>query len=256
MSRDLSSRSLLNPLCRTHWPSTTNHIQKILYATFGLGKFERKAHLSNSDKHLIKRYVHQGKQVGTRSNIIVPEKPSYLSIMQSSFYYNKSSSSLPRVSRTSRSVAPWGMEWSIRELEVEDEANNDNECVPYLYPGPDTLYDYRTFVCSTKEDCKPIATNLPKDAKVAVIGCGAAGITASYELMRAGVTPYIYEASDRVGGRLWSAKHPNDTQNLYELGGMRFPLSSRVFWDYCSKFGVEGQKEGEKFPNPGEVTTT
>lgn len=37
---------------------------------------------------------------------------------------------------------------------------------------------------------------------------------------------------------------------------MRFPLSSRIWWDYCAKFGVEGQPEGTKFPNPGEVTTT
>lgn len=47
--------------------------------------------------------------------------------------------------------------------------------------------------------------------KVAVIGAGPAGLTAAYQLARAGITVYIYEASPRVGGlartiELWDMK--------------------------------------------------
>ncbi len=47
--------------------------------------------------------------------------------------------------------------------------------------------------------------------KVAVIGAGPAGITAAYELAKAGVEVHVYEAGPRVGGlaqtiELWGQK--------------------------------------------------
>lgn len=47
--------------------------------------------------------------------------------------------------------------------------------------------------------------------KIAVIGAGPAGITAAYELTKAGYAVHVYEASDRVGGlsktiELWNQK--------------------------------------------------
>ncbi|MFT3728990.1 MAG: NAD(P)/FAD-dependent oxidoreductase [Terricaulis sp.] len=64
---------------------------------------------------------------------------------------------------------------------------------------------------------------------VAVVGAGIAGCYSAYRLAGAGVGAIdIYEASDRVGGRLWSL--PVEGAAPIELGGMFFSsLQSNVF---------------------------
>ncbi|WP_112310509.1 flavin monoamine oxidase family protein [Pseudogemmobacter bohemicus] len=81
--------------------------------------------------------------------------------------------------------------------------------------------------------------------KVAVIGAGAAGIIAGYELMKLGLHPEIYE-SGKFGGRLRSELFEGTDDVIAELGGMRFPVSSRAFYHYVDLLGVESRP----FPNP------
>ncbi|MFS4437968.1 flavin monoamine oxidase family protein [Paracoccaceae bacterium GXU_MW_L88] len=80
--------------------------------------------------------------------------------------------------------------------------------------------------------------------KIAVIGAGAAGVIAAYELMKLGLHPVVFE-SGQFGGRLRSQAFEG-TDIIAELGGMRFPLSSAGFYHYVSK--VDG--ESQPFPNP------
>ncbi len=80
---------------------------------------------------------------------------------------------------------------------------------------------------------------------VAVIGAGAAGIIAGHELMKMGLRPEIYE-SGRFGGRLQSEVFEGTEDVVAELGGMRFPVSSRAFYHYVDALGIESRP----FPNP------
>jgi len=41
-------------------------------------------------------------------------------------------------------------------------------------------------------------------ADVLIVGAGLAGLTCARELLRAGLTPLVIEAADRVGGRVWT----------------------------------------------------
>lgn len=52
--------------------------------------------------------------------------------------------------------------------------------------------------------------------KVAVIGAGIAGLTAAYRLHQSGIDVHVYEARNRVGGRILSAQVDG---NISELGG-------------------------------------
>ena len=115
-------------------------------------------------------------------------------------------------------------------------------------PGPflDTLFDYEGFL-----NKGPIAT-APQDGggkEIAIIGAGISGLIAGYELLRAGFNPVIYEASDRIGGRLYTVDMGDGA--LAEMGAMRVPTSHRTVWHYAEHFGVPHAK----FPDPGQVFT-
>jgi lysine 2-monooxygenase len=81
--------------------------------------------------------------------------------------------------------------------------------------------------------------------EVAVIGAGISGLVAAYELMKLGVRPVVYEAS-QMGGRLRSQAFEGADGVVAELGGMRFPISSATFYHYVDKLGLQTQP----FPNP------
>ncbi len=81
--------------------------------------------------------------------------------------------------------------------------------------------------------------------EVAVIGAGAAGVIAGHELMKLGLKPVLYE-SGKFGGRLRSETFEGTEDVIAELGGMRFPVSSRGFYHYVDLVGLESAP----FPNP------
>ena len=79
-------------------------------------------------------------------------------------------------------------------------------------------------------------TGPPK--RVIIVGAGVAGLVAGYELKRAGHTPVILEAQQRVGGRLYTLRDPF-TDGLYaEVGGMRIPRAHKLTTAYIDKFNL------------------
>ncbi len=89
---------------------------------------------------------------------------------------------------------------------------------------------------------------------MAVIGAGAAGMVAAYELLRAGFTPTVFEASDRIGGRNYSLPFLDDGRPsgaFAEMGAMRVPTSNKTFYYYADAFKMQTSD----FPDPGKVPT-
>jgi len=79
--------------------------------------------------------------------------------------------------------------------------------------------------------------NQPK--KVIIVGAGIAGLTAAYELLRAGHDPLILEGRARVGGRIYTLREPF-AEGLYgEAGAMRFPRAHTLSMAYFAKFGLK-----------------
>ena len=84
---------------------------------------------------------------------------------------------------------------------------------------------------------KKFGTGKPK--KVLIVGAGLAGLSAGYELKRAGHTPVILEAQQRVGGRVYTLRDPF-TEGLYaEVGAMRIPRAHTLTMSYIEKFGLK-----------------
>jgi monoamine oxidase len=54
---------------------------------------------------------------------------------------------------------------------------------------------------------------------VAIIGAGVAGLTAAYRLLQSGVSCEIFEASERIGGRIFTRYNFNSDGMFCELGG-------------------------------------
>ncbi|MEU7186645.1 NAD(P)/FAD-dependent oxidoreductase [Streptomyces sp. NPDC045369] len=108
----------------------------------------------------------------------------------------------------------------------------------------DFPFDYAAFVAGDRR-----AGRLPDEAlgaRVAVIGAGGSGLTAAYELMRAGCHPVLYEAEcstdgpggRRLGGRMDSRRLADTDSAVVELGCMRFPDSAALVRQYARTFGV------------------
>ncbi len=109
--------------------------------------------------------------------------------------------------------------------------------------GPDFPFPYKDWISHPAG-----LGSLPQSAlgaKVAIIGSGAAGVIAGYELMKLGVLPVLFE-SGQFGGRLRSQPFEGVDGVIAELGGMRFPVSATGFYHYVNLLGLES----EPFPNP------
>lgn len=114
---------------------------------------------------------------------------------------------------------------------------------PFSMFGPDFTFAYDTWLQHPKGLGQiPEAS---QGTKVAIIGAGIAGLVCGYELMKLGLQPIFYEAG-RLGGRLRSVHFDGNDQVIAELGGMRFPRSSRAFYHYIDAMGLQTQP----FPNP------
>jgi monoamine oxidase len=109
--------------------------------------------------------------------------------------------------------------------------------------GPDFPFAYDSWL--THSAGLGTLPSARRGKRVAVIGAGAAGVIAGYELMKLGLRPILYE-SGQFGGRLRSEVFEGTEDTIAELGGMRFPASSKAFYHYVDLVGCESAP----FPNP------
>lgn len=102
-----------------------------------------------------------------------------------------------------------------------------------------------------------------KTPTVAVIGGGMSGLVTSLQLMKAGFQVSMLEARPKPddsadisqAGRIFTANLRNgDSDTSVELGAMRFPSRSYLFWHYAKFSELLGDNDSlMQFPNVGEV---
>lgn len=75
-------------------------------------------------------------------------------------------------------------------------------------------------------------------ASVGIVGAGMAGLTAAYELKKAGVNADLYEAATRAGGRVWSLSGTFPGQTI-ERGGELIDNLHKTMLSYAQEFNLE-----------------
>ncbi len=97
-----------------------------------------------------------------------------------------------------------------------------------------------------------LAAGSGRGARVVVLGAGVAGLSAAYELNRAGYTVTLLEARERTGGRNWTIRGgdrvvldgaPDQTcgftdGHYFNAGPARIPSHHDATLGYCREFGV------------------
>lgn len=93
----------------------------------------------------------------------------------------------------------------------------------------------------------------PKGASVLILGAGLAGMTAAYELRKAGYKVQILEYREKAGGRCWTLRGGDiytelggfeqkvdfAEGNYLNAGPWRIPSDHYAVLDYCKLFGVK-----------------
>ncbi|MCA1553052.1 MAG: NAD(P)/FAD-dependent oxidoreductase, partial [Chloroflexi bacterium] len=94
---------------------------------------------------------------------------------------------------------------------------------------------------STLTNPSPFAlpSNNNSRKKILVMGAGMAGLSAAYELNRAGHDVTILEARHRVGGRVYTLREPFSHGLYAEAGAMRIPKVHTRTLGYVEHFGLQ-----------------
>ncbi len=83
-------------------------------------------------------------------------------------------------------------------------------------------------------------TPTPEGETIAIVGGGTAGLHCAYQLKQAGITATVYEAQDRVGGRMFSARGALAAapDQVLELGGELIDTGHATLFALAEQFDL------------------
>jgi monoamine oxidase len=129
-----------------------------------------------------------------------------------------------------------------------------------LPPGPRALSRRQALLlggaaalaaCTPKEMDAMTGVGGGDGVDVAIIGGGVAGLTLAYRLQKAGRRATIYEASGRLGGRMFTKRNFNNEGMFCELGGELVDTYHEPLIKLAAEVGVDLQRL-KVDENPGE----
>jgi monoamine oxidase len=141
----------------------------------------------------------------------------------------------------------------VMNVPISSAAHSPDDWLPE-FPNPaDFRFDYYKLLDLARSEGQGIGKAPRAGVRVAIIGAGAAGMTAARELYRCGYHIDIFEASNRLCGRHYTLPSCNDSTAM-EMGAMRFPFFSKpgqknALLDYYMI--SEANAITAPFPNPG-----
>lgn len=85
--------------------------------------------------------------------------------------------------------------------------------------------------------------------KILIAGAGMAGLVAASLLKQAGHSVTILEGNNRLGGRIYTVRHPFTQGNYVDLGAMRIPNTHVLICEYIHRFNLRTNKFINSTPN-------
>lgn len=85
--------------------------------------------------------------------------------------------------------------------------------------------------------------------KIIIIGAGLSGLISASLLRNAGHDIVILEASNRVGGRVFTVRKPFSEGLKFEAGAKRIPSDHHLIWEYIKKFKLHVNEFINTTPN-------
>jgi monoamine oxidase len=110
-------------------------------------------------------------------------------------------------------------------LNSENRTEDFRNIIDLLQPPPEI-----TTVCPKTKG---------KKINVAVIGAGEAGLSAAFELRKIGCNITVFEASKRIGGRIYTYYFDKDKKYYGDMGAMRISASHETTWHYIDLFKLD-----------------
>ena len=94
---------------------------------------------------------------------------------------------------------------------------------------------------------RPDSARAAELGPVGIVGGGVAGLTAAYRLQQKGVDVELFEASNRLGGRMFTKRNFNRDGMFVELGGELIDTGHKAMIELAKELGLELQNlvEGE-----------
>lgn len=138
------------------------------------------------------------------------------------------------------------MNWMciMEQIQVPYQVDNPtdserHEYLKYLLYSSERPEDYSNIIALLNPP--PDILNIcPKEKgrgiRIGVIGGGEAGLAASFELRKIGCSITLFEASCRIGGRVYSHYFDKDKRYYAEPGAMRIGISHETTWHYINLF--------------------
>ncbi len=80
------------------------------------------------------------------------------------------------------------------------------------------------------------------EQEVMVLGAGIAGLSAAYHLKKNKITYRVFEASERIGGRIQTMLHANPEEQYAELGAEFFEASHASVHQLCKELNLATQE--------------
>jgi len=83
---------------------------------------------------------------------------------------------------------------------------------------------------------KAFAASQPK---ITIVGAGIAGLNAAWYLQRSGLRSTVYEGSDRIGGRIWTARGVMGANLTTEIGGEFIDTGHKEMLRLANRFNLD-----------------
>ena len=92
----------------------------------------------------------------------------------------------------------------------------------------------------------------PQAPKVVIVGAGTAGLVCAYRLQEKGIPARVFEASTRVGGRMFSLRNFFPDNQMTELGGEYIDSGHKTMHRLVKELGLILNDLGSDSDSPGE----